>query len=159
MAAPPKVLCGIVVSSGKMMSAVKVRTAKQVYNKFLKKHFLTHQNHLVSDPTSATRTGDVVRIAAEGQVSRHIKHVVTEIIAPWGPAIEQRPAVLSAQQRVRIKTEKKEAKLLRRGKRAEKEVRELREERGKEAALEAEGITETEDDHVEGMVEGTQVAS
>lgn len=34
---PPKHLCGIVVSAGKMMKAVKVRTAKQTYNKFLQK--------------------------------------------------------------------------------------------------------------------------
>lgn len=37
MAIAPKILCGVVVSSGKMMRAVKVRTAKQVYHSFLKK--------------------------------------------------------------------------------------------------------------------------
>ena len=37
MRVPPKVLCGVVVSAGKMMKAVKVRTAKQVYNSFVKK--------------------------------------------------------------------------------------------------------------------------
>ena len=34
---PPPSLCGVVVSAGKMMKAVKVRTAKQVYNSFLRK--------------------------------------------------------------------------------------------------------------------------
>lgn len=37
MQLPPKVLCGVVVSAGRMMKAVKVQTAKQVYNSFLKK--------------------------------------------------------------------------------------------------------------------------
>lgn len=32
-----RVVRGVVVSAGKMMKAVKVRTAKQVYNDFLKK--------------------------------------------------------------------------------------------------------------------------
>ena len=37
MQVQPKVLCGVVVSAGRMMKAVKVQTAKQVYNSFLKK--------------------------------------------------------------------------------------------------------------------------
>ena len=37
MAGPSTTLAGVVVSSGKMMKAVKVRTAHQVYNTFLQK--------------------------------------------------------------------------------------------------------------------------
>lgn len=37
MRVQPKVLCGVVVSAGRMMKAVKVQTAKQIYNSFLKK--------------------------------------------------------------------------------------------------------------------------
>lgn len=37
MPAPPQVLCGVVVSAGRMMKAVKVRTVKQVYDSFLQK--------------------------------------------------------------------------------------------------------------------------
>lgn len=37
MPRPPASLCGTVVSAGRMMKAVKVRTTKQVYNSFLKK--------------------------------------------------------------------------------------------------------------------------
>ena len=32
-----RTLCGVVVSTGRMMKTVKVRTAKQVYNDFLRK--------------------------------------------------------------------------------------------------------------------------
>ncbi|KAI4213447.1 MAG: hypothetical protein LQ351_003947 [Letrouitia transgressa] len=114
---PPRSLCGIVVSAGKMMKAVKVRTAKQVYNSFLRKHFLTYPSYLVADPNSSLRTGDVVRIATTWQVSKHIKHVVTEIVAPWGPPIEERPPIPSAEAREEERRSKKEAKLARKAKR------------------------------------------
>lgn len=37
MSHPRPTICGVVVSAGRMMKAVKVRTAKQVYNSFLRK--------------------------------------------------------------------------------------------------------------------------
>ncbi|MCJ1274130.1 hypothetical protein MMC21_001925 [Puttea exsequens] len=140
----PRILCGVVVSAGKMQRAVKVRTAKQIYNSFLKKacspsqsnifpnshllqQFLTYQNHLVSDPTSSLRTGDVVKIVHERRVSRHIKHTVLEIVAPWGPGIDERPPILSVEERERLRREKKEAKTARKrdkGRIAEAEVME-----------------------------------
>ncbi|KAK3173521.1 hypothetical protein OEA41_006851 [Lepraria neglecta] len=118
----PQILCGVVVSAGKMMRAVKVRTAKQTYNGFLKKHFLTHNSYLVSDPNDSLRTGDVVKITNEKRVSRHIKHVVTEIVAPWGPAIEERPKVLSTEERYEKWRIRKEAKNLRKAARLNAEV-------------------------------------
>ena len=126
------------------MRAVKVRTAKQTYNSFLKKvclpsllsftplkpqltptlpqHFLTYNSYLVSDPNDSLRTGDVVKITNEKRVSRHIKHVVTEIVAPWGPAIEERPKVLSAEERYEKWRIRKEAKNLRKAARLSAEV-------------------------------------
>ncbi|KAL2045612.1 hypothetical protein N7G274_002040 [Stereocaulon virgatum] len=124
----PQTLCGVVVSAGKMMRAVKVRTAKQVFNNYLKKNYLVHKNHLVSDPNSSLRTGDVVKITNEKRVSRHIKHVVTEIVAPWGPGIEERPRIMSREERFEKWRVWKEGK--------EKRRRERREavERGKVGA-------------------------
>lgn len=52
-------------------------------------------------------------------MSRHIKHVVVEILAPWGPAIEERPPVLSEEDWLKIRMEKRERKLDRRRKRRE----------------------------------------
>ncbi|KAL9069894.1 MAG: hypothetical protein Q9161_005208 [Pseudevernia consocians] len=137
---PPRVLCGVVVSAGKMMKAVKVRTAKQTYNRFLKKQFQAHKSYLVSDPNSSLRAGDVVKIAAERQISRHIKHVVTEILAPWGPSIDERPPVLSQEERLTRLQEKTERK----------------QERRRERNLEK---GESAEDRVEGVIEGTAVAS
>lgn len=99
-----------------------------------------------------------MRIAAERKVSRHIRHVVTEIVAPWGPGgVEERPPLLSEEERwrrVREKTErKKERRRERKGEgKGEGGVR------GKEREGEGEG-RESEEDRVEGMVEGTAVAS
>ncbi|KAL8754425.1 MAG: hypothetical protein Q9199_004349 [Rusavskia elegans] len=119
MPAPPQALCGVVVSAGRMMKAVKVRTVKQVYDSFLQKHYTAYQSHLVSDPNSSLRTGDVVRIAARPPASKHIRHVVTDIVAPWGPPAEERPPIpnlkdLDAQYRA-----KRDARIARRTQRIE----------------------------------------
>lgn len=50
-------------------------------------------------------------------MSKHIKHVVTEIVAPWGPPIEERPPIPSAGEREEERRSKKEAKLARKAKR------------------------------------------
>lgn len=150
MQAHRKVLCGVVVSAGKMMKAVKVRTAKQVYNSFLKKvshflicsipcslfhllqapvkelpaislsvtqHFQTYESHLVSDPNSSLRAGDVVRIASGWHASKHISHVVTEIVSPWGLPIDERPKIPSEEELLGARIAKKEAKMERRAQR------------------------------------------
>ena len=79
---------------------------------------MNHENLIVSDPTESTRTGDVIRIVDEGQVSKRIRHVVTEIVAPWGPSIEERPTLPSEEQRRKQKEEKHERKTERRRERA-----------------------------------------
>ena len=83
-------------------------------------HFLSYQSYLVSDPNSSLRQGDVVRIAHGWRTSQHIKHVVTEIVAPWGPPIEERPKILSEEERMEIRLKKRAAKLERRQQRREK---------------------------------------
>ncbi|KAL8768445.1 MAG: hypothetical protein Q9209_005351 [Squamulea sp. 1 TL-2023] len=113
MPAPPQALCGVVVSAGRMMKAVKVRTVKQVYDSFLQKHYTAYQSHLVSDPNDSLRTGDVVRITARPPASKHIRHVVTEILAPWGPPAEERPPIPSVEDLNAQYTAKREAKLVR----------------------------------------------
>ena len=94
----------------------------------------------MSDPNSSLRTGDVVKIARERRLSRHIQHVVTEIVAPWGPSIEERPPVMSEEERLSVWRDKKEKKTER------KRIRE-----GKN--------TGQDEEPVHGMVEGTAVAS
>ncbi|KAI4262106.1 MAG: hypothetical protein L6R42_002708 [Xanthoria sp. 1 TBL-2021] len=119
MPAPPQALCGVVVSAGRMMKAVKVRTVKQVYDSFLQKHYTAYQSHLVSDPNSSLRTGDVVRIAARPPASKHIRHVVTDIVAPWGPPAEERPPIPSLKDLDAQYRAKRDARIARRTQRIE----------------------------------------
>ncbi|KAL8950714.1 MAG: hypothetical protein Q9222_003273 [Ikaeria aurantiellina] len=114
MPPPPQTLCGTVVSAGKMMKTVTVHTRKQIYDSFLRKHYTIRQSHLVSDPNSSLRTGDVVRIAVGWRASKRIRHIVKEIVAPWGPPLEERPPLpnleeLLAQERAKrgVKMERK----------------------------------------------------
>ena len=93
-------------------------------------------------------------------MSRHIQHVVTEIVAPWGLTIDERPPIPSAEERIAFKAEKKRKKLERRG-RLPNGVREGSRETRSVAQGPVSDSTEreAEDDSAEDMVGGTQVAS
>lgn len=77
-------------------------------------HFTARQSHLVSDPNSSLREGDVVRIAPGWRASKHIRHVVTEIVAPWGPRVEERPPIPKVGEMSEERRAKREAKMERR---------------------------------------------
>jgi len=123
---PARTFIATVVTAGRMPKAVKVRTHKQHWNSRVQKHFTNPVLPLVADPTSALRAGDVIRIAPE-VYSRHIKHVVTEIISPWGAGIDERPKVLSNEERAALRAEKRAQKVARREARGKGEVDEREE--------------------------------
>jgi len=54
--------------------------------------FNRYENYLVHDEKEACITGDVVRIEAGVRTSRHKKHVVNEIITPFGRPLSEVPA-------------------------------------------------------------------
>ena len=85
--------------------------------------------------------------AVEPRISRHIRHVVTEIVAPWGAGVEERPAVLSEEERGRRKKGEEEGR------------REGEEEGRREGEKEGKGRPEDDEEEVVGVVEGTAVAS
>ena len=80
-----------------MSRAIKVRCTKQTYHAYLRKHFLVHPTYHVADPTSACHAGDVIKFTGPWPLSKskNIRHVVTEIVSPWGKAIDERPKVMS----------------------------------------------------------------
>lgn len=94
---------GVVVSAGRMTKAVKVRIAGQEWNKKFRKHFPSEQTYLVADPNSSLVEGDVVRIASGWRTSKSIRHVVTSIVAPFGEPVENRPPILSEEQRMQLR--------------------------------------------------------
>lgn len=80
------------------------------------------KHYLVHDPNSSLRTGDVVAIAPGWPTSRHKRHVVKHIIAPYGEPIESRPAVPSLEEIISEREAKKEAKDERKIQRQQQEV-------------------------------------
>ncbi|TQV98315.1 hypothetical protein V2A60_007932 [Cordyceps javanica] len=103
-------LHGVVVSAGLMQKTVKVRVAGQKWNKTVNKFYADPKHYLVHDPNSSLRTGDVIAIAPGWPTSRHKRHVVKQIIAPYGEPIESRPAVSSLDEIIAVRDAKKEAK-------------------------------------------------
>ncbi|KAE9981854.1 hypothetical protein BLS_006920 [Venturia inaequalis] len=97
----PKV--GVVISAGKMMKTVKVRVAKQKWNKRIQKYYDEPFNILVSDPTQSVREGDVISCISGLRSSSTVRHVVTGIIAPMGPPLSERPPVPTESQRLAAK--------------------------------------------------------
>ena len=54
----------------------------------------------MADPNNSLVEGDIVRIASGWRTSKHIRHVVTAIVAPFGAPVEDRPPVLTEEQRM-----------------------------------------------------------
>ncbi|KAJ2983556.1 hypothetical protein NQ176_g597 [Zarea fungicola] len=103
-------LHGVVVSAGLMQKTVKVRVAGQKWNKVVNKFYADPKHYLVHDPNSSLRTGDVVAIAPGWPTSRHKRHVVKHIVAPFGEPMENRPAVPSLEELIAERESKKEVK-------------------------------------------------
>ncbi|KND93040.1 37S ribosomal protein S17, mitochondrial [Tolypocladium ophioglossoides CBS 100239] len=103
-------LHGVVVSAGLMQRTVKVRVGGQKWNKIVNKWFADPKHYLVHDPNSSLRTGDVVSIVPGWPTSQHKRHVVKQIIAPYGVPIDERPPVPSLEERIAEREAKKAAK-------------------------------------------------
>ncbi|ODA78125.1 hypothetical protein RJ55_06728 [Drechmeria coniospora] len=103
-------LHGVVVSAGLMHKTVKVRVGGQLWNEVVKKCFADPKDYLVHDPNSSLRNGDVVSIVPGWPTSRHKRHVVKHIIAPFGIPIAQRPLVPTLEERIAAREAKKESK-------------------------------------------------
>lgn len=57
-------------------------------------HFKDHSDHLVHDPNSSLNIGDVVSLRPF-RAAKHVHHVVSEILVPFGTPINSRPPVPS----------------------------------------------------------------
>lgn len=72
--------------------------------------FADPKHHLVHDPNSSLRTGDVVAISPGWPTSQHKRHVVKKIIAPFGVPIDQRPPVPTLEELIAEREAKKATK-------------------------------------------------
>ncbi|KAL4985482.1 hypothetical protein BDW68DRAFT_165039 [Aspergillus falconensis] len=110
---------GTVVSVGRMDRCVRVEHRHTIWDDYLRKTYPKVTTFMVSDPRNSLREGDVIEFSSGYPKSRRVHHVVERIIAPFGEAIEDRPAVLSRAERDAIRLEKRMAKAARREQRLE----------------------------------------
>ncbi|GAB7344407.1 hypothetical protein MBLNU457_2259t1 [Dothideomycetes sp. NU457] len=103
MPKPEKRIVGIVVDAGKMDKTVK--------------NFNSNTNKLVHDPANSIRKGDVISLRPH-YASKHARHIVHEIISPFGEPISARPPLLTEEQMQAIVDAKRAAKAERRSLRA-----------------------------------------
>ncbi|ODM22932.1 hypothetical protein SI65_00521 [Aspergillus cristatus] len=105
---------GTVSSVGKMDRTVRVAHRHTFWDKHLRKTYPQVTNYLVSDPHNSLREGDVIEFSSGFPKSRTVHHVVERIIAPFGSAIEERPPVMSREEREAVREKKRAAKWERR---------------------------------------------
>ncbi|KAI0399104.1 hypothetical protein F4802DRAFT_590986 [Xylaria palmicola] len=105
-----KEMHGIVVSAGLMDKTVKVRLGGQRWEQRVHKWFKQPRYKLVHDPRNSLRQGDVVAITTSWRESQHVRHVVKHIIAPYGPAIDERPPIPTMGERAAERAARRQAK-------------------------------------------------
>ncbi|KAF2455339.1 hypothetical protein BDY21DRAFT_350484 [Lineolata rhizophorae] len=128
---PHRSITGVVVSTGKMMKTVKVRVATRTWNSHIRKFYPSSVNYLVSDPNNSTREGDVVAIRSGWRTAKHVRHIVTSIIAPFGTPVADRPPLPSLVELEERREEKYEEKKARKKVRVREENAARRAERRK----------------------------
>lgn len=82
-----------------MDRTARVTLRTRVWDKRVRKYYPKDVRYLVSDPQNSLRQGDVIEFSSGARKSRHVHHVVERIITPFAVPIEERPAVLSREER------------------------------------------------------------
>ncbi|KAL4881945.1 hypothetical protein BJY04DRAFT_187699 [Aspergillus karnatakaensis] len=116
---PYTIKAGTVVSVGRMDRTVRVDHHHKIWDKHLRKTYPKTTTYMVADPQNSLREGDVIEFSSGYPKTRHVRHVVERIIAPFGEAIEDRPLVLTREERDAKRFEKRAAKTARREARRE----------------------------------------
>lgn len=105
-----KSLVGVVVNAGERARTVRVRLPNETWNSRLHKFFNDPKYVLVHDPRRSCETGDVISIRSNWRVSKHVKHTVTGIVSPFGRTIAERPPVMTEEERVQERLNRRKAK-------------------------------------------------
>ncbi|OKL60827.1 hypothetical protein UA08_03813 [Talaromyces atroroseus] len=108
---------GTVTSVGLMNKTVRVAYRHTEWDRHIRKPYPKTTTYLVADPRDSLREGDVIEFSSGAPRSRHVRHVVERIIAPFGEEISARPAVMTRQEREAEKMLKRAEKLARKASR------------------------------------------
>ncbi|PWY94452.1 nucleic acid-binding protein [Aspergillus sclerotioniger CBS 115572] len=111
---PYKIKSGTVVSVGRMSRTVRVSLRHTTYDKHIQKFYPKTTTYLVSDPRDSLREGDVIEFSNGHPKTGNVRHVVERIIAPFGTPIEERPPVMTREERDAERAAKRTAKWQRR---------------------------------------------
>ncbi|OOG00488.1 hypothetical protein ASPCADRAFT_202350 [Aspergillus carbonarius ITEM 5010] len=111
---PYKTKNGTVVSVGRMDRTVRVSHRHTTWDKHIQKSYPKITTYLVSDPRNSLREGDIIEFSNGYPKSRNVHHVVERIIAPFGSSIEDRPSVMTREERDAERAAKRAAKWQRR---------------------------------------------
>jgi ribosomal protein S17 len=96
---------GTVISAGLMDRTVRVLHRHTTYDKHLRKLYPAKTTFMVSDPRNSLREGDVIEFSSGWRASKNVRHVVERIVAPFGIGVDERPAVMSREERERQQLE------------------------------------------------------
>ncbi|OJJ49144.1 hypothetical protein ASPZODRAFT_129551 [Penicilliopsis zonata CBS 506.65] len=115
---PSTLKTGTVISAGLMDRTVRVAHRHTTWDSHIRKLYPKVTKYMVSDPRNSLREGDVIEFSSGFPKSRHVRHVVERIIAPFGESLESRPPLMTKEERDAVRVEKRAAKLDRREARA-----------------------------------------
>ncbi|EEP80600.1 predicted protein [Uncinocarpus reesii 1704] len=94
---------GTVISAGKMDKVVTVLYTDRVWDKHVRKYWPKKTTFRVCDPRNSLREGDVIEFSSGYRSSKTVRHVVEKIISPFGVRIDERPPIMSPQERAEEK--------------------------------------------------------
>ncbi|KAF2664538.1 hypothetical protein BT63DRAFT_429299 [Microthyrium microscopicum] len=112
-----KTLLGVVVNAPRT-NTIRVRIPHKTWDNKLKKYYNEPIHLLANDPNNSSATGDVVKIRDQWRVSAGVKHVLTDIVSPFGIPLDKRRPIPTEAERQAARAEKRRKKDL---KQAEKQ--------------------------------------
>lgn len=119
---------GRVIATHTMQKTARVAHKHITWDKHIRKYYPKVTTYLVHDPRGSLREGDVIEFSSGARRSPRVRHVVEKIIAPFGTPLEERPPVMTPEERARERLEERWAKLQRRAQRQGRDVDEMLEE-------------------------------
>ncbi|KAI7976995.1 hypothetical protein EIK77_002505 [Talaromyces pinophilus] len=104
---------GTVTSVGLMSKTVRVAYQHREWDRKIRKYYPKTTTYLVHDPRNSLREGDVIEFSSGAPRAPSVRHVVERIISPFGSAVEDRPAVMTREEREEEMVAKRMTKLMR----------------------------------------------
>lgn len=104
---------GTVTSVGLMSKTVRVAYQHREWDRKIRKYYPKTTTYLVHDPRNSLREGDVIEFSSGAPRAPSVRHVVERIVAPFGSAVEERPAVPTRAEREEEMVAKRMVKLMR----------------------------------------------